>query len=80
MSISLLVFLGIQLVSFAVMFALLFEHWRVCRHRELLFVHLNDRGSLRRLQVRSALVALYVLTTLLIAAVSAFVFFVRLSA
>jgi nitrate reductase NapE component len=75
MSTPLLIFLGIQLVSFAIVGAILFEHWRVCKHREEIFQHLGDRNRERRRRRRLALITFYLLTTLCIALVPGYFFF-----
>lgn len=75
MSTSLLLFLGIQCLSIAVMCLFLFEHRRLCIAREQFFRDLGDTGQAKRRLVRLLLIGFYVLTTMFILVLSAHIFF-----
>ena len=55
--------------------AVLLEYARITARREKMFLRLGDTRAPSRRLVRFAIVALYLFTTALIAAVSAYVFF-----
>jgi hypothetical protein len=75
MSISLLSFFGIQCVSLALAAAILFEYLRLSKRRTQLFERLGDAKTPRRRYMQYFLIVLYLATTLLIAGVSSYVFF-----
>lgn len=70
MSTSLLVFLGMHLLSLLTAWMLIMEHRRLCKEQELIFAGLNDGGRRKRERSRYMLVILYLLTTVAIIAMT----------